>query len=260
MRSMTAYASFTKNKSSHTVQVTLRSLNYKYLDICTHSFSPEDILLEEVVKREIKKKIYRGKVEVFIFSAQPQGKEIYIDKKAVNSYVSQIKILAKKYKVKDDINMSDILNLPQVVSWQKNSKTDQPFVLSAVRQALDRLIRFKEKEGQAIKKEILRNLRDMQRNLSEIKDKTSKISRMENEKEDIAEEVALCAFYINKLKKKINDKKVEPKGRAMDFLTQEILRELNAASSKTKKRIPALLIVEAKNYLERIREQAQNIE
>jgi uncharacterized protein (TIGR00255 family) len=50
------------------------------------------------------------------------------------------------------------------------------------------------------------------------------------------------------------------KGKSLDFLTQEILRELNSASSKTKNHTLSCLIVEAKNYLERIREQAQNIE
>ena len=63
-----------------------------------------------------------------------------------------------------------------------------------------------------------------------------------------------------KLESKINSKKLIPQGKPIDFLTQEILRELNAASSKTKKKNPALLIVEGKSYLERIREQAQNIE
>jgi len=259
MRSMTAYASCDKNKSSHTVQVIIRSFNYKYLDVYTNSFSPDDILLEELVKREIKKKIYRGKVEVFIFSSKPSVGEIYVDEKIAGRYISQIKALAKKYKVKADINMSDILSLPQVVSYQKIDKGRRAFILSVLRQALDKLIKFKEKEGMAIKREILKNLSRIQNNINEIKQKTLQISRTENDKEDIAEEISLSSFYLKKLEKKINVNS-PTKGKAIDFLTQEILRELNAASSKTKKRIPALLLVETKNYLDRIREQAQNIE
>ena len=68
------------------------------------------------------------------------------------------------------------------------------------------------------------------------------------------------SFYTKELEKKINAKNLATKGKALDFLTQEILRELNAASSKTKAKRVAALIVEAKNYLDRIREQAQNVE
>ena len=81
----------------------------------------------------------------------------------------------------------------------------------------------------------------------------------ENNKEDIDEEISLLTFYAKKLEKEISSKQ-DSKGKAIDFLTQEILRELNAASSKTKKPVLASLIVESKSYLERIREQAQNIE
>ena len=62
------------------------------------------------------------------------------------------------------------------------------------------------------------------------------------------------------MESQVNSSKADPKGKAMDFLTQEILRELNSASSKTKRKIVSSLIVESKTYLERIREQAQNIE
>ena len=260
MRSMTAYASLQKSRDSQTVQINLRSINHKYLDISIHNLPPEDILLEEKIKREIKKRMHRGKVEVFIFLTKPQAKRIYINEKTVSRYVSQIKSLAKKYNLKPEIKISDILNLPQTISWEPRPKGDEALVFPVLKEALERLIAFKKKEGKAIKRELMNNLHKLRTNIQRIRKEKPKIGDMENGKEDIDEELSLTAFYIGKLESKINSKQPAPKGKAIDFLTQEILRELNAASSKTKKKVPALLIVEAKNYLERIREQAQNIE
>ena len=260
MKSMTAYASAQKSKGPHTIQIILRSLNFKYLDICVHNLPPEDILLEERIKREIKNKVYRGKVEVFIFSTKPQKKKIYVDETVIAKYIAQAKALGRKYDLKANINISDILNLPQAISWGQKKESDKTLIFSVLRKALDGFLEFKEKEGKAIKREMKANLNSLRDNVKKIQKQKPKISKKENNKEDIDEELSLTAFYIKKLEDKIDSKKVDGRGKAVDFLIQEILRELNAASSKTKSKGPALLIVEGKNYLERIREQAQNIE
>ena len=104
------------------------------------------------------------------------------------------------------------------------------------------------------------NLASLRQNIESIKKAVPAPVKEVNGKEDINEEISLASFYLNKLDKTINAKTEKPKGKSLDFLTQEILRELNSASSKTKNRNIAPLIVESKNYLERIREQAQNVE
>ena len=260
MRSMTAYASVHEHKNAQGVQIAVRSINFKYLDIIVRNVPAENILLEEEIKREIKKKIYRGKVEVFVFSTRQPLNKISIDEAIVARYVAQARSLAKKYKLKSDLGISDILNLPQAVSFEQKPGGDRTIVISALKKALDKLLEFKEKEGKIIRKEISKNLQGLKQNIQRIRKHKPGIREMENGKEDIDEELSLISFYVNKLESNIQSKKAGPKGKSLDFLTQEILRELNAASSKTRKRTPALLIVEAKNYLERIREQVQNIE
>ncbi|NQT28253.1 MAG: DUF1732 domain-containing protein [Candidatus Omnitrophica bacterium] len=260
MKSMTGYASAQRSRGAQTIQVILRSLNFKYLDICIHNLPAEDILLEEKIKREIKKKVHRGKIEVFIFLTKPQTKKIYVDEGVVSCYIARIKALGKRHNLKADINISDILNLPQAISWGHRGKSEEGLMLPVVKETLGRFLRFKEKEGLAIKKEIEDNLGELKSNVEKIKKQKPKASKIENGKEDIDEELSLILFYISKLESKINSKKCVPQGKSIDFLTQEILRELNAASSKTKKKNAALLIIEGKSYLERIREQAQNIE
>ncbi|MFH1504595.1 MAG: DUF1732 domain-containing protein [Candidatus Omnitrophota bacterium] len=260
MRSMTAYASFRKNKGGQSVNIVLRSVNYKYLDVSIHNLPIESILLEEAIKREIKKRIQRGKIEVFIFSSKPQAKKVCVNQKTIAEYISQVKDLARKHNIRSEISLTDILNLPQSVTWEPQGETGESLILPALKQALDKLINFKEKEGRVIEKEIRANVAKLKSNMEETRRQKPKASKVENGKEDIDEELSLSAFYIGKLETKISLKKNAPIGKSIDFLTQEILRELNAASSKTKKETPAFLIVEAKSYIERIREQAQNIE
>jgi uncharacterized protein (TIGR00255 family) len=260
MRSMTAYASVHKRKKNQSVQIILRSSNFKYLDVFTHGLPPEDILLEEKIKRQIKKNSFRGKIEAFIFMTKPQAKNIYIDEATVAKYILQTKALSKKYKLKYEIGMSDILNLPQAISWEQKGRGDDQLVMTALKDALGKFSEFKRREGKVIKKEMVENITKLKSNIRKIKKQKPKIKKDENGKEDIDEEISLMSFYVNKLEDRINSKKSEPLGKSIDFLTLEILRELNASSSKTKKKGLALLIVEAKNYLERIREQAQNVE
>jgi len=260
MRAMTGYATVTKSDAGHTAQVILRSSNFKYLDINVRNLLAEDIILEEAIKREIKRRIFRGKIEVFVLWEEPQAKRVIIDEKVVARYIHQARALAKKYKVRADIGISGVLNLPQAISWEQKRRGNYGFVIGVLREALEQLMVFKKKEGRAIQKEMLYNIAKLKANVARIKKAKPAIGQKDNGKEDIDEELSLITFYIKKLEATMRSLRQRAKGKSIDFLTQEILRELNAASSKTKQKTAALLVVEAKNYLERIREQTQNIE
>lgn len=260
MKSMTAYAHVYKKEKTQNLQVVLRSLNFKYLDIAIHNLPPEAILLEEKIKKEIKKKIYRGKIEVYIFQKKPGESKIHIDETNLADYIAHIRRLAKKYNFKADLSMRDLLSLPQVVYSEEKSQSEDGLILPAVKEGVVKLLEFRKKQGRIIRHEVLKNLKQLKDHVSAIKKNKPPVSNGTNNKDDIDEEISLMSFYLNKLGSKVGAKSALPKGKALDFLTQEILRELNAASSKTKAKKVALLIVEAKSYLERIREQAQNIE
>jgi uncharacterized protein YicC (UPF0701 family) len=152
------------------------------------------------------------------------------------------------------------LNLPGVISAYSKSGISKTQLVSVLKKSLKKLVEFKTEKGQAISKEITKNLNLLDGNISKIKKAKKRPSKEVDGKEDIEEELSLVEFYSKKAKTIINSKKQIRKGKAINFLSQEILRELNAASSKTRQKKMASLIVEAKNYLGRIREQAQNIE
>ncbi len=99
MKSMTAYANIDRKKKGQNLQVILRSLNFKYLDISVHNLGAENIILEEKIKREIKKKITRGKIEVYVFLKGMPKDEVFINEEALKHYIFQMKRLAKKYRL-----------------------------------------------------------------------------------------------------------------------------------------------------------------
>ncbi|MFH1772572.1 MAG: DUF1732 domain-containing protein [Candidatus Omnitrophota bacterium] len=260
MKSMTAYAYVTKKSNSQLLNLILRSTNFKYLDISIHNLPTEHIFLEEKIKKQIKKLINRGKIEVFIFFRKQNARTVKIDENSLGNYIRQTRKLAKKFNLTYNLDIGQFLSLPNVVQYEEKHTGETDIILSAVKEGLQSLLRFKKNEGKAIAREMLKNLKSLKKNGEHIMNKSPHANNSENNKEAIEEETALISFYSIMLEKKIHSNDSEPKGKSIDFLTQELLRELNAASSKTKDKTLATLIVESKNYLERIREQAQNVE
>lgn len=259
MKSMTGYAFVARKDSSHSVEVIMRSHNFKYLELAIRNLPQDRIVLEEKIKKEIQKKIQRGKIEIFVFLKGPVEGSVYINEKTIAKYITQIKRVSKNCNLRYELQLKDILHLPHVVSWQENRAEEENIILPAVRDGIKKLLEFKEKEGKIIKNQILGNLKKLKANITKIREQKPEATG-NTEKQDIDEEVSLMAFYTDKLENTVTASSKEPKGKAIDFLIQEILRELNAASSKTNNAKLGSIIVESKNYIERIREQAQNIE
>lgn len=259
MISMTGYAYINKRTKKYSLQVMLRSGNFKYLEAAVR-LPHDNILLEEKIKRSIRQKISRGKVEVQVLFKKHAEGQVYIDEAIVKKYVNQMKVLAKKYGFSSDVKISELLALPHVINWEEKDENDNNEILAAVEEGINQLVAFKKKEGKVVKSEMLKNLKNISSNVQVIRQHKPSGTKESDIKEDIDEELSLMSFYVTKLEKKVSADSSEFKGKEVDFLTQEILRELNASSSKTKDKTSGALIVECKNYLDRIREQAQNIE
>lgn len=260
MRSMTAYASVEEQSQQGKIKIALRSLNFKYLDVSFYNLPQQAFALEESMRQEIKKNVTRGKVEVYFYQSGAKSGQFQINKKEFSNYAKQLKKLSAEYGLSKAISPLEIMSLPGVVSTSGGKNFSKTKTLSVLKKSLQKLVKFKEEKGKAIKKELLESLSMLEANIRQIKKERKQSAEEDEAKEDIAEEVALIGFYSKKLKQAINSKRQLRKGKELDFLSQEILRELNASASKTRKKSLANLIVGAKNYLGRIREQAQNIE
>jgi len=260
MRGMTSYAQAQRRGNGFNLEIVLRSTNSKYLEIFTHQLPLEKIYLEEVIKKEIQKRIHRGRVEIYFFSHGHTPQKVVIDKNILSQYNRHAKHIAKQFKVSKDTLLRNFLMLPGIIRLEEKENINDEIILSAAREGLKKLVVFREKEGIRIKKEIVKNINAIEKAAKDIENKTSSLKSEQNGYKDIAEETALILFYINKLKKIVFSKTNAPQGKAIDFLAQELLRELNTASSKIKTKTMSGWLLEAKNALGRIKEQAQNIE
>jgi len=260
MRGMTSYAQAQRRGKGFSLEVVLRSTNSKYLEIFTHQLPLEKIYLEEAIKKETQKKIHRGRIEIYFFSHGRPSQKVVIDKNILSQYNRHAQHIAKQFKVSKEVLLRNFLMLPGIIRLEEKESVNDEMILAATREGLKKLIAFREKEGARIEKEIVKNIYAIEKAAKNIRNKTSSLRSEQNGYKDIAEEMALILFYINKLKKIVFSKTNVPQGKAVDFLAQELLRELNTASSKIKTQVMSGWLLEAKNALGRIKEQAQNIE
>lgn len=260
MRTMTAYAYIRRVKKEHSLEIIVKSFNSKYLDIAIYHLPPEKVILEKKIRELIEKSFSRGRIEVYIFLKSSSILQPVLNQRVLKSYYLQIKEIAHKLGLRHSENISDLLNLPGVVSLERKEKKEDKWVITGVKEAVEKIKLFRQRQGKVVKKEILKCLKKMENIVRKIKKAKIEIKEKEITKEDIQEEVTLLSFYLKRLRKLLSLKKEAPLGKRIEFITQEILRELNASLSKVKRAKLASFIIEAKNYTERIRQQAQNIE
>ncbi len=264
MNAMEAYGYARVGSSDEIVETVSKSLNSKWLDVILYHLPAEKMPLERKIKELVKKRIKRGRVELYFSIKSPPRLKAHIDRNLLRDYLSQIKYIQKSYPVfakrNERLSLPDILSLPGVVSFKSQVKVSDRVILSAADESVKKLIAFRRKKGHTIRNKLLQYIARLESIVAKMEKHKPSPRTPELGKEEIAEELSLIAFYLKKLKKELKDKNAGPKGKTIDFLTQGILRELNTAASKTKKVKVTAFIVEAKNYSERIREQAQNIE
>lgn len=260
MKSMTAYAYCKAVGKSQNVEIIAKSLNSKYLDINIHHLPMEKIVLERQIRKIIEEKISRGRIEFYVSVNAPVNEKAEINKKLLSDYLRQIKGISKGLKIDSRIAVKDLLHLPGLISVSSTKKISDDLILKTAQGAVDKIVAFRSKEGKAIKENMITHTQRLKKTIRSIQAVKPRATEKELGKEDIEEEVALISFYVKKLVRLIHRKGNSPRGKAIDFLAQEILKELNTCASKTKRVELASLIIESKNYSERIREQAQNIE
>jgi len=259
MRTMTAYAYVRKVKKNDRLEIVAKSFNSKYLDIAIYHLPPEKVILERKIRELIEKNFVRGRIEMYVFIKSEGALQPAINEKVLKSYYYQINRVVNQLGLKYSVDIVELLNLPGVVSLKKEVDKDD-WIIAGVKEVIKKIKSFRQKQGRAVEKKILRYLKKMENIVERIKKVKIEIKEKEISKEDIEEEVTLFSFYLKKLKKLLSLKKEVSIGKEVDFIIQEILRELNASLSKVKKKRLVSFIIEAKNYAERIRQQAQNIE
>ena len=271
--------------------VEIRSLNHRYFEFSL-KIPPALGALENRIRDLAQALMRRGKVTVAINqdTAGDKKSRLSIDEEAVRFYLSSLAKVKKKFKLQGDLSVADLLKFPGLFSGEESGTDPEkawPVLKKTLTQALDSAIKAKQLEGQKLSKDIEERLaavtkavgaieklaagqtERVYKKLSErvtvlIGDKTMDPERMEREvaflaeRNDITEEIVRMKSHLDLFKKRLRgDGEV---GRELDFLCQEMNREVNTMTSKAQHFEISTEVVFVKGELEKIREQIQNIE
>ena len=291
MNSMTGYGLFEKRSEDFYIKVEMKSVNNRYLDINVRI--PSSIMYaEESVKSFIKSKIKRGKVDVFINFEYLDSSDVKIDVdyELLNKYISISKDLQEKFGVIEDLSFSKLMEDPNIFKPQK-SEFDGDYIkdelLKVVDLAAKDFVEARNIEGEKIKEDFLVKLEEI-KNITDFIENRAPITLKENEERlrervseyldssEIDEDRILTeiAIMIDKLSideeitrlkihiDNFNDiiKSEGAIGRKLDFLIQEMNRESNTIGSKSNDIEITSKVVLLKSEIEKLREQAQNVE
>lgn len=293
MRSMTGFARETRVFEWGTLTVEISTVNHRYQELSLR-LPREMSALEGPVGGLIRSRLGRGKVR---FSAEitwaPRYRTFTIDRDVLHGYYNQLASIAQDMGVGDNPSVTALLGLPGVIEAPSLDGTVEETVGGALDEtvggALDRLIDMREREGRHLAECVAEYLQSFEAllgrmalrweerrdvALGEHRKKLSTLlgdcltdldrNRVAQEiailadKWDISEEIVRSGGHIRQFRSIADGASSE--GRKLDFLIQEMNREVNTMGSKTADEEFRWMVVEAKNLLEKIREQIQNVE
>lgn len=291
MKSMTGFGSSNLELEDCSIDIEIKSVNNRYLDFNFSMPSYLNFMLEDM-KSLIKNKLKRGRVEVYIKIKKYQ---LSVDSVDINYELAQkikekLDSLNQKLDMRSDISVRDLVKYDDVMTFTYKD-LDNEFlhdnILKVLDEAVNKIYSMRSIEGDNLRE-------DLSTNLSKIEDQISKISSLtENSVKEYREnlfnkiselldeekidkdrmylEVALMADKadINEELKRFDSHIVQFKstmdikdciGRKLDFIIQEMNREINTISSKSNDESISVCVIEVKSLIEKLREQVQNIE
>jgi uncharacterized protein (TIGR00255 family) len=297
IRSMTGYSQAQVLEGGATVSVGIKSINHRFLDQQVRLPSAL-VALEPAVRRLIKEYVIRGHVEVTVGVEHLGGPSIQFNRPLLQASITAWRELAKEFGVHSEPEMGSLLALPGMVSVENGKWSEEdvarlsPLIEKAAARALEQLNEMRASEGASLESDLRRRLGRLRALAEEVNRLSSRVSeiirqRLERRIQEIAatvgldlarlaQEVAYLASRsdiseeLTRLVSHLDqaDHLLEvglEVGKKLDFLLQEMNREANTLLSKTTD-VPEVgtevsrLGIEMKNEIEKLREQAQNIE
>lgn len=291
MNSMTGYGKFIVAESDRQITVEIKSVNNRYLDI--NCRIPKALsAVEDTIKRTIKKYLRRGSVDVFFNyeNNSPQGKRIIVDGILADAYIEASKKLAAEYGIENDFSVTDLMRTQEVIKIDSEAEDEQLLKTLAEKcteGAVKELNRMRATEGKTIADDLAKIVANIGEALSKAEQRAPKVveeysqklrakitellsgveideARLLNEtaffadKADINEEISRLHSHIAQFTSALSSG--QPQGRNLDFISQEMGREINTMGSKSNDTELTNLVVYMKNELEKIKEQIRNVE
>jgi len=291
MRSMTGYGRGETDHQGAKFIVELNSVNRKQGDIVVNL--PRDLAgLEPRIRQTINESISRGRTNVLVnhHYSLNGDRTLALDTKLARSYHDAMLALQKELGASGEITIGAILQAPGVLrAPEEMLKPEEawPAVEKALRGALAELVKMREREGRHLAKDLIHRLKTMRRELKTIrvlhpdvvkKYRAALLERIQKaglpipadddrlikevsffaDRADVSEELTRLESHLAQFAHHL--RKNEPVGRTLEFITQEIFRELNTLGAKANDAAISQHVVACKAELEKIREQIQNLE
>lgn len=291
MRSMTGYGKGQASADGRKVTVEIKTVNHKFFD-WSMKMPKGFLFVEDDAKKTVATAVNRGHIDVFVTYEQEAAtaSEYSVDRALAEKYVAAARELADATGVEFDVTAYALMKNPDVVSLKVADVDDETLknlVLTALGEALGNLVAMREKEGASQVVDITGKLDSMQRSLDLIKKYAPEVvgdyrkkltaritetlgsavadmSRVATEialfadKCAIDEEITRLGVHIATMREYLTY--TDPVGRKLDFLVQEMNREANTIGSKANDLRITEQVLKLKNDIEKIREQAQNVE
>ncbi|MBR2479371.1 MAG: YicC family protein [Clostridia bacterium] len=294
LKSMTAFGRASASVNGREITVELRSVNNRFLDCSVRMPRTLGCQDDRVKPYLTSRGISRGKVDVNVSVGQSESEQIGlgIDEQYADAYIAALRQLRRQYRLKDDISVMKVAadrNIFTVKKPEVDAEQDWAAVLSVLEVAVDSFIAARQAEGQRIEADLnakLENIKtivdrieviskdDVENGNARIRERLNRLLSDLGVKADEGRILTECAAYADRIA--IDEELVrlrshfvtfdtilaadEPAGRKLDFLMQEMNREINTIGSKCQNADAARLVVDVKCELEKIREQIQNIE
>lgn len=291
LKSMTGYGRTQKVLNGRDILVEIRSVNHRYYEYSsrvprTYSY------IDEKLKSLLKQKVSRGKIDVNVSINNIEGRdtEIAVNKGVAEGYVNALRSIAEELNLEDDIKLSKLIKFPDIFNVQKTPDDEEQVwndVAETAGEAIDKFLAMREKEGEKLRADVLEKtalILEMVGRIEEISPQTTenyrkrlyqKISEL-LESKDIDNQRILTETAVFAEKIAVDEETVRLRshisqltelldtgdaiGRKLDFIVQEMNREVNTIGSKAQDLNITKLVVDIKAELEKIREQIQNIE
>jgi len=274
------------------IEIEIRTVNHRFFEISSRL--PENFLMfEDKVRTEVAKKVKRGKINLSLVYDNPQrsSPKLIINRDLAHKYKKLLLDLKRSLRLKDEINFSQIISFPDVITVEEQPKGEAelwPNIKSALNRALGALIKMREEEGRRLVADILKRKALISKSLSGIEHRSrlavreyrahllKKIKELSSGKinldkgrielevalfaknSDISEEVTRIKAHLRSFEEALHQS--DEIGRKLDFIAQELHREINTVGQKTNDYRIAQLAIAVKGEIEKIREQIQNIE
>lgn len=292
MNSMTGFGRAKLEKQEREYLVEIRSVNHKYADITVKA--PRNLLyLEDKVRKAVLNRVSRGKIEVFITYANygAEGKNVILNKELAKLYIKELSELAEENNIPNGLRATEISKMPDVLNVQIEEQS-LDFIWNELSEclenALDNFIEMRSIEGLKIKQDLEKRLQNVAENVDKIfefstglveeyvvklQERIKEILKVDvvdetrlaqeiviySDKCSIEEELTRLKSHIAQFQTLLKNENM-PCGKKIDFIVQEMNREVNTIGSKSGKLEITNLVIELKTQLEDIREQIQNIE